>query len=297
MNELARFLNLKIDRTEPPVERTDVKQYLGYTRSLIKYPSSEGDNIFAFLFEPTELASVSSPAVLIHHQHNGEQFLGKSEVAGIVGNPLQAFAPFLAQKGFVVLAPDQIAFEDRRCNQTGTEPGDGDSDFLQQFNEMTYRLVKGDTLMRKVLDDANRGLSLLYHHKAVDQKCIGVMGHSLGGNTTLFQAAVDERIQFACSSGALCSYKNKMENQTSFEMGLVIPGFLEKFEMKDLVQAILPRDLMIVSAKEDKYSRDADVILKDFESVKHLRYPGGHELDKERFIAIVDWVSEQGRIS
>jgi dienelactone hydrolase len=290
MNPIAKFLKLSEERTSPEFERIEVVNFDGYIRSLIQYQGSEGDRILAYLFEPTLLTQISSPAVLIHHQHNGEQFLGKSEVAGIKGNPLQAFGPALAQKGFVVLAPDQICFEDRRRNKQGTDPAEGEEDFLQQFNEMSYRLVKGDTLIRKILDDATLGFSILFNHKDIDQKRIGIMGHSLGGNTSLFHAAIDERVQFACSSGALCSYKNKMEQKTSFEMGLIIPGFLENFEMRDLVQAILPRDLMIVSADQDKYSKDADVILNDFDTVKHFRFQGGHALDERRHSIIIDWV-------
>lgn len=291
MNPIAEFLRLSIDNSNPKFERIESTNFDGYSRSLVEYSGAEGDRIPAFLFEPTDSVLGGSPGVLIHHQHNGEQFLGKSEVAGIKGDPLQAFGPALAQLGFVVLAPDQICFEDRRRNKHGTEPSEEEGDFLQQFNEMTYRLVKGDTLIRKVLDDATIGFSLLSHHKLVDRKRIGIMGHSLGGNTTLFHAAIDNRVKFACSSGALCSFKYKMEHDTGFEMGLVIPGFLNNFEMKDLVQAILPRDLMIVSSDQDKYSKDADLILTEFESVRHFRFSGGHALDDQRHRIIVDWVS------
>lgn len=290
MNAIVNFLKLKIDSSNPKVERVEAKIFDEYSRTLIEYLGDEEDRISAFLFEPKNTEPRKSPAVLIHHQHNGQQYLGKSEVAGIEGNPLQAFAPALAKRGFIVLAPDQICFEDRRRNKQGIEPSAGDGDFLQQFNEMTYRLVKGDTLMRKVLSDATVGISILFQHKLVDQNRIGVMGHSLGGNTTLFHAAIDERIKFACSSGALCSYKNKMEADTSLEMGLVIPGFLEKFEMKDLIQSILPRDLMILSAEQDKYSKDADSILKNFIAVKHFRFTGGHEIDEQRFKTIIEWI-------
>ncbi len=291
MNPIADFLKVKLDTGNPKFDRIETKTLDGYSRSLIEYSAADGDRISAFLFEPTTAESQTRPAVLIHHQHNGEQHLGKSEVAGLKGNSYQAFAPSLVKRGFVVLAPDQICFEDRRRNKRGTEPSEGDGDFLQQFNEMTYRLVKGDTLMRKVLSDASVGISLLSHHSLVDQKRIGVMGHSLGGNTTLFQAAIDERIKFACSSGALCSYKNKMENETSFEMGLAIPGFLQKFEMRHVIQSILPRDLMVISGEQDKYSKDAGAILDEFKMVKHFQFPGVHELDEQRFKTIIEWIA------
>jgi dienelactone hydrolase len=270
-----------------------------YRELLVQYPSRENEAIPAFLLVPKSLKI--GPAVLIHHQHNGERHLGKSEVVGRMGNPLQAFGPALAEKGFVVLAPDSICFEDRRYNLKGTH-ADSEGDWLQHFNEMTYRLVSGDTLMRKVLDDASVGLSLLLNLPGVDSKRTGVLGHSYGGNTALFQAAVDERVRFTCSSGAVCTYRKKIEERTGLEMALAVPDFCNHFEIEDVVRAIAPRELLIVSATEDKYSRDADMIveacsgsfaLKSSSALKHLRYIGGHALTDERYRAIINWVLER----
>jgi dienelactone hydrolase len=60
-------------------------------------------------------------AVLVHHQHNSEWHLGKSEVAGLAGYPLRACGPALARAGLVVLAPDAVGFEDRRYIGTGVD--------------------------------------------------------------------------------------------------------------------------------------------------------------------------------
>ena len=43
-------------------------------------------------------------------------------------------------------------------------------------------------------------------------------------------------------------------------MAEVIPGFTNKFDITDLVKCISQRHLLIVSAADDKYSRDADAI-------------------------------------
>src|SRR5256885_1143919 len=77
----------------------------------------------------------------------------------------------------------------------------------QHYDEMCYRLLRGDTLMRKVLDDSARAISLLQTHPQIDPGRTGILGHSYGGNTVLFHAALDERIRFACASGAACSYR------------------------------------------------------------------------------------------
>jgi dienelactone hydrolase len=72
---------------------------------------------------------------------------------------------------------------------------------LAQDIELCYRLLRGDTLMRKVLSDYAEGISLLRTQPLIDLKHIGIMGHSYGGNTVLFHGALDERIHRAFSPG------------------------------------------------------------------------------------------------
>jgi len=287
-------LNFPVQYTVVGKEECD-----GYFRLLIHYTGSEKDNIPAYLFIPKYEGIF--PTVLIHHQHNGERHLGKSEVCGLDGNPLQAFGTALAKKGFIVLAPDSICFEDRRKNKTGIVP-DEERDFLQHYNEMCYRILKGSSLMKKVIDDAKIGINLLKGHEKVDKHRIGVLGHSYGGNTVIFQAAINEDIAFACSSGAACTYKNKMDYGTGIEMAEVIPGFYNEYDIYDLIKCIAPRHILLVSATSDKYSMDADFIeqqtrsafdkLGNSGSLEHRRYDGGHALTSERFEDITNWVAQ-----
>jgi Dienelactone hydrolase and related enzymes len=289
-----RTLNFPVHYTVVDKEECD-----GYFRFLIYYTGSEKEIIPAYLLIPK--GEGIFPAVLIHHQHNSERHLGKSEVCGLVGNPLQAFGTALVKKGFIVLAPDSICFEDRRKNKTGIVP-DEENDFMQHYNEMCYRILKGSSLMKKVIDDANVGVNLLKSHEKVDKHRIGVLGHSYGGNTVIFQTATNEEIAFACSSGAACTYKNKMEYGTGIEMAEVIPGFYNKYDIYDLIKCIAPRHILLVSATNDKYSRDADFIERQTrstfdefgskENFEHRRYNGGHALTLERFEDIINWVSQ-----
>lgn len=266
----------------------------GYTRLYIKYMSGS-EEVPAFLLIPDK--QDNNPTVLINHQHNREHHFGKSEVCGLAGNPLQAFGPALARKGFVVLAPDALCFEERRENATIEG-----FDFWQHFHEACYRIVRGDFLMKQVLTDAMNGISLLAGLPYVDKQRIGTLGHSMGGNTVLFLAALDERISYACASGSACSYEHRMANGVGIEMASVIPGFHGKYDIDDLVSLTAPRKLLLVSAEEDKYSMDAPEIVekagKAFDekgvpqNLQHKRYPGGHALTEERFEFIIDWLAE-----
>ena len=103
-------------------------------------------------------------------------------------------------EGLAVLAPDAITFEDRRGAVQGVEPGD--RDWVQHYNAMAYRLLDGDLLMRKCLDDAQRALSVLLDAAEVDERLVGVAGHSYGGYTALYHATVST-MQVRVVSGAL----------------------------------------------------------------------------------------------
>jgi len=288
--EISKFLNFKIPDYSAPFTLLGELELDGYRQLRIRYSSDVGDAIPAFLLLPDGDGPFG--AVLVHHQHASQRHFGKSEVCGLVGDPLQAFGPALAKQGIVVLAPDSICFEDRRRNRTGTE-ADEVANIAQHFDEMCYRLLRGDTLMRKVLSDSAQGISLLLSHPQVDPKRISILGHSYGGNTVLFHGALDERIRFACSSGAACSYRYKMANQIGIEMAEAIPGFATHFDIPDLVACFAPRPLFILSATTDQLSFDANSVVSIVQdrgaasSIEHKRYVGGHALTQERFDDIV----------
>jgi dienelactone hydrolase len=258
---------------------------------------TDGDAIPAFLAVPRGTGPF--PAVVVFHQHAGQRHLGKSEVFGLVGDRFQAFGPALARAGLVVLAPDSIAFEDRRPGGPGTdERGD---DWLQHYNALAHRLVVGETLMRKVLEDAMVAVSALAARPDVNADRVGALGHSYGGNTTLFLLAIDDRVRFGCASGALGSYRRKIADGIGIEMAEVIPAFAKRFDMQDLLIAIAPRRLLVVSGTDDRYAADAEELFDlgqdAYRSVgaapalSHLQVNGGHALDAERFKSIVEWIA------
>jgi dienelactone hydrolase len=296
--EIMQFLQFNLPHDPVPFETHAMVTEHDYDRLRISYANDEQDPIPAFLLMPHGAGPF--PAVLVHHQHNSRWHLGKSEVCGLAGDPLQAFGPALAHHGIVVLAPDALCFEDRRAQRSGMAPDPcPDADWLQHYNALCYRLLRGDTLMRRVLADAAHGVSLLRAHGAVAPQQIGTLGHSYGGNTVLFHAAVDERLRFACASGAACTYATKMRHGTGIDMAEVIPGFTQRFDVQDLVKCLAPRKTLLVSATDDPYSRDAEDIVQaarePFDAlgvahnVEHTQYSGGHALTQERFDAIIAW--------
>ncbi|GAB5536879.1 MAG: hypothetical protein Rubg2KO_31280 [Rubricoccaceae bacterium] len=300
MTDVAPRLRAALGLAHPgPVEvsRADELATEHYTRERLEYHGLESDPISAFLFTPRGTDPVGG--VVIFHQHAGEWHLGKSEVAGLAGAPLQAFGPALAARGVAVLAPDAITFEERRSSPgTGIEPSpDEDDDWLQHYNGSAYRLVTGDTLMRKGLDDAQRAVSVLLQESRVAPHRVGVGGHSYGGTTALYTAAVDARCRFACISGALCSLEARMRRGTGINLFELVPGIASWLTYSDLLQAIAPRPTFVVSATQDRYAQDADEVVAraGVHTVTELRVQGDHALDPPRHNAIVDWLAAHAR--
>ncbi len=301
-NHLQEFLGIKIRRDKTNFEIIETVETKDFLRHLITYQGSEMDEIRAFLFIPQNMKIIGS--ILVHHQHHGERHLGKSEVAGIMGDPHQFFCPELARHGIITLAPDSICFEDRRKSRIGTEPyADPDVDWLHHYNEMCYRILHGKSLMQKVIEDSSIAISILLQQDDTIADKIGILGHSYGGNTVIFHSPFDDRIKFSCSSGAVCSYKTKINSGTGIEMAEVIPNFIRKYDIGDLLRLICPRDLLIVSATEDIYSQDADELYKQtlqtyrdsgaINLIRHQNFQGDHGLDKERFQFIINWFKQR----
>jgi len=294
--ELRSFLGADVDPVAPRVEVLSTVPEEGFARHLVHLVADD-DRIPSLLAIPE--GDGPFPAVVVFHQHAGERQFGKSEVFGLVGDRLQAFGPALARSGLVVLCPDSIAFEDRRPGGPGTEVRDDDWD--QHYNMLAFRLVTGRTLMQKVLHDAMVAVSALLARPDVNADAVGALGHSYGGNTTLFLMAVDERVRFGCASGALGSYRRKLADRTGIEMAEVIPGFAARFDMEHVLAAIAPRPFLVVSGTDDKYAADAEELVALARpafrasgapaALSELRVAGGHALDADRFRTIVKWVT------
>lgn len=270
-----------------------------YVRMRISYIVNNRD-IPAFLLLPKGQSRF--PAVLINHQHNREYHLGKSEVCGLKGNSLQAFGDYLVKKGFIVLAPDAICFEERRLNSDLNSINYNQDDW-DYFLEFCNGVLSGETVAKKAIEDAIGGISVLSALPNVDKSKIGCLGHSYGGNTTYFVSAFDKRISYALSSGSVVSYKYRMENSTGIEKASIIPGFIRDFEIVDVIKAISPREFMIVSYDDDKWSKDALQIYTEAkikylednakENLQIKQYSGEHALTKEQFDFIVEWIVKQ----
>src|SRR6186997_3368421 len=90
------------------------KKLAGYVLEKLTYEAEPGDAIPAYLLVPDGVSSDKpAPGICIWHQHNGQWSQGKSEPAGVAGNPMHHTGVALAKEGYVVLCPDALGFGER----------------------------------------------------------------------------------------------------------------------------------------------------------------------------------------
>jgi dienelactone hydrolase len=149
----------------------------GFVRIAITYRAEENDRVPAYLFLPNSRpVGQRVPALLALHQTTD---LGKKEPAGEGGDPNLAYAKELAQRGYVVLAPDYPSFGDYRYD----------------FRKSGYASGSIKGVVNHI-----RGVDLLQSREEVDPERIGVIGHSLGGHNAMFLGAFDPRVKVIVSS-------------------------------------------------------------------------------------------------
>lgn len=148
----------------------------GYVRTHLTIVAGEGERIPCWLLEPPRLAEQKLPAMLALHQTTT---IGKDEPAGLGGLPNLAYGRELAQRGYVVLAPDYPSF--------------GEYEFDYAASPYPSGSLKG------VLNHM-RCVDFLASYEAVDPQRIGVIGHSLGGHNSIFVGVFDQRLQVVVSS-------------------------------------------------------------------------------------------------
>ena len=242
-----------------------------YIQEKVVYESEPGEEVPAYLLLP-EGRKGPAPAVFCHHQHNAEFQLGKSEVVGLIGNPEQAYGKELAQRGYIVLAADALCFEERREDSL-----DGGAAY-ERFIATTL-LLKGDSLQRRNIWDVMRGIDYLTSRPEVDAGRIGMIGHSLGGQETVFSAAFEERIKVVAVSCGFTTYKANIRERLPHNWSLYVPGVLTIGEMYDLAALIAPRPFFMAAATKD-YWMPEDGVREAAEKIRAVYQAYGQ---RERF--------------
>ena len=187
----------------------------GYTLEEVSLQSLPDRRVHAWLAVPKDPPGKVG-AVLALHGHGGT---GNQVVHG---ESLYGYGRALAEMGYVVISPDIGQHE------------------LQHINW---------TLMGERTWDALRCLDYLETRPEVDPVRFAVAGLSLGGETTMYVAALDERIQVACSSGWLTTVGNM---KTGHCPCWNFPGLEANYDFADIFACVAPRPLVMEIGEQEK---------------------------------------------
>ena len=156
------------------------------------------------------------------------------------GQADQRYGRELAERGYVVLAPDYPSFGDYPCDFS--DPRFASGSLLGVFNHM-------------------RCIDLLVARDDVDAGRIGVIGHSLGGHNAMFLAAWDERVKATVSSCGWTPFHDyKQGKLKGWDQDRYMPRIRTEFgldpdrvpfDFYEVVAAIAPRAFLSISPLGD----------------------------------------------
>jgi pimeloyl-ACP methyl ester carboxylesterase len=205
-------------------------------RRKIRFAVEPGDRVSAWLLIPRG-KSGPFPAMLCLHQTTA---MGKDEPAGLGGLPNLHYARELAERGYVTLAPDYPGYGESR-----TDP---------------YALGYSSATMKGVWNHL-RAVDLLGSLNEVDDRRMGVIGHSLGGHNAIFVAMYEPRLKAVVVSCGFSDFRHYAGGDIA---GWSHPGYMPRlrseyaldlnrvpFDLPELLGVLAPRAVFVNAPEHD----------------------------------------------
>ncbi|KAA9357498.1 dienelactone hydrolase family protein [Larkinella humicola] len=221
----------------------------GYRIESITYEVEPNDRVPALLLIPeSATAQKPAPAIAVWHQHNGEYHLGKSEPAGLAGNPMHHTAVALVREGYVVLCPDALCFEERQDPTGKLKKGD-----YERF-EFLRQVVRGRSMAWKNVLEMRRAVDYLSSRPEVRANRIGCYGHSMGSTHSWLVGPLENRLKCIVGNCCLPSYAAIEHEHLLHCFPNFVPGWLQYGDTPDIAALIAPRVLHLNFGEEDSGS-------------------------------------------
>lgn len=201
---------------EVEVLRRETPKDASYHLEELQIRSRTDRFVHAWIAVPRATSKKLAPAILAIHGHSGS---GEQVVRG---ESIYHYGKLFAEAGYVVIAPDV------------------ESHTLQ---DPTWSLMGERTW------DCIRCLDYLGTRPEVDKDRLGTAGLSLGGETVMYVAALDERIKVAVSCGWITTIENMKQGHCPCWN---FPGLEEHVEFADIFALIAPRPLVLENGSKDQ---------------------------------------------
>jgi dienelactone hydrolase len=280
-----------------------------YTRQKVSIQVQPDDRMPAYLLVPKSARKPGrrTPAVIC--MYGTTEGAGKDTTVGLSGGkpgtPPQKnrdFAVWMAEAGFVAFAADYLRDGERVA--PGKKPYDT-TDFYQKFPDWS---VHG-----KDVWDNMRAVDYLQSLDFVDGGNIGMIGHSYGGHSTIFTAALEERIKAAWANGPVSDFLHHGMHWAvpkgagnSQSLPAMRPYVLDRTRpppvtFYEFTALVAPRALAVGQAvgerrpmEEENCAAVNDVYraLGAGDHVQYLWYPGDHDFPPPAREAAVRWLTK-----
>ena len=254
----ARYLELLRDQFKPAqrppldlqVHETVTVDGL-YERRLVSYAVESDERAHAYIGIPLKREGKLPAVVALHgtSDRGKEMAAGLSKLGGPKFTPDKAYLDHLCRRGYVCIAPDHFTAGHRI-------PKEG-----SYVTSAFYKKHPEWTAVGKFTYEHSIAVDVLESLPEVDKANIGCMGHSLGGQGTLFLAAYDERIKAAASNCTAATFRqNAKATEWSRDRWYIYfkplrPGMLEgklpPIDFHEIMALVAPRALLDVSTLND----------------------------------------------
>ena len=269
-----------------------------YTWKRITYAAERGDRVPAFLYIPNGLQRGQRTAGIVSlHGTTYRRYVATDDSPGDTH-----YAQELAERGYVVIAPDYV--------------------FLSpDYRTDPYGLGYASGTMKGIVNHI-RAVDVLASLPEVDAKRIGAVGLSLGGHNALFLGVFDARVKVVVTSAGFNTFaKYYGGNLKGWTSNRYMPRIASEYQMRpelvpfdftEVLGALAPRAVFVnapaqddnfeVSGVRDCVAAAVPVYQKLFEARERLvaEYPeGGHGFSadaRRRSYEFLDrWLQSSGR--
>ena len=306
---------------EPRVEFPDV-DCGSYMRRKVSFQVEPGDRMPAWLLIPKAALQPQSsptgdgipsppratrPAVIC--MYGTTSGAGKDTTVGLSGSKPgtppsrnRAFAIDMVEAGFIALAPDWLR-DGERLPPSGRAYDT--TDFYERHPEWS--------LVGKDIWDTQRAVDYLQSLEFVNGRRIGMLGHSYGGHTSIFAAALEPRIGCVFASGPVSDFLHHGQHWAvpkgagnSQSLPQLRPYVLDHTRglpviFHEWTALIAPRPLWVQQAagerrpmEEENHAAVAEVYrtLGAGERVRYMWQAGDHDFPPEARQAAVEWLQQ-----
>jgi cephalosporin-C deacetylase-like acetyl esterase len=200
----------------------------GYVLQTVKFASVTGEELIGVLALPAQREK--KPAMLLLDEQASDDIARE-------GGELDR----LASSGNIVFAPD--------LPPATKDPDAPKSELLGPFYLPSLRAqLVGKTLVGLRTDNAIRCLDWLSSRNDVDPSKLTGRATGAMGIILLHAATLDARIREVTIAKTLLSYRNAVESPVTLNLAQnVIPGVLRHYDLEELMVAIAPRPVSVVS--------------------------------------------------